>query len=127
MKRRIASLAAVFCLATASVALAQAPAAAPPQGGPGGQGGPNRRMAMMMQGITLTPAQQARIDSINTRYQAQMPAFTPGQPMDSTARANRRDMTMRRDAEIRAALTADQQTMWDHNAEQMRANMPQRP
>jgi Spy/CpxP family protein refolding chaperone len=127
MKRRIAALAAVFCLATASAALAQGSGSgAPPQGG--GQNRAAQRMAALLQGITLTPAQQARVDSINADFQARMPQFTPGGPRpDSAQMAQRRALGASRDSTIRAALTPEQQAVWDHNMEQMRANMPQRP
>lgn len=123
MKHRFLSLAAMFVLATASTALAQAPA------GSGG-GAPNRaaqRMQMMMNGITLTPVQQTSIDSIVAAYQTQMPAMTPGQRPDSAAMATRRETMMRRDRDIRAVLTPDQQKVFDNNVETMRANMPGRP
>ena len=120
MKRRIATLAAVFCLATASAALAQAP-------GGGGQNRGAQRLQALLQGITLTPAQQTRIDSIMTAYTAKMGPMTPGQQPDSATRVQRRTMSMSRDSTIRAALTADQQKVWDQNLATMRANMPQRP
>ena len=82
---------------------------------------------MMMQGITLTPAQQARVDSITTAMQAQLPAFTPGMPPSPEDRQRRRELVQRQDSMIRAALTPEQQQVWDHNAEQIRQNMPQRP
>jgi Spy/CpxP family protein refolding chaperone len=128
MKNRVLSLAAMLVLGTASVAVAQQPPQGPPAGGQGP--GPNRgaqRMQIMMQGITLTPAQQTQVDSIMARYQAQMPAMTPGQRPDSAQMAQRREMTQHRDTDIRAVLTSDQQKIWDNNLSQMRANMPQRP
>ena len=115
--RRILSAAAMLLIATAGTAVAQ------------GQG-PNRaamRMQALLNGITLTPAQQTRVDSINTAFQSQMPAFTPGQRPDSASMAQRRALGARRDSTIRAVLTPDQQATWDRNMEQMRANMPQRP
>jgi Spy/CpxP family protein refolding chaperone len=128
MKSRILSIAAMLTVASASAALAQTPAAAPQQGQGQGQNRGAQRMAMMMQGITLTPAQQTQIDSIVARYTAQMPAFQPGQQRpDSAQMANRREMTMRRDREIRDVLTTDQQKVFDNNVATMRANMPQRP
>lgn len=124
MKNRIFAIAATLMLGSASVALAQAP------GGGMGQGGGNRaaqRMAMLLQGITLTPAQHTSIDSINTAFQGKMPAFTPGQRPDSASMAQRRQLNQERDTAIRNVLTADQQKIWDNNVSTMRANMPQRP
>ena len=90
-------------------------------GGQGGRGG--RQMEMLMQGITLTDAQKAAVDSIGQAYRAQMPAFTPGQPMDSTARAKRTAVTQQQYAAVRGVLTADQQATFDKNLETMRARM----
>lgn len=120
-------------VALTAAALAASPALAqggPPPGGPppgAGPGGPQRRMQMMLQGITLSPAQQAQLDSINARFTAQMPAMTPGVRPDSAQMAQRRAIVAQRDSTLRAMLTAEQQTVWDRNIEQMRANMPPRP
>jgi Spy/CpxP family protein refolding chaperone len=125
MKNRIAAVAGILLALTATSVMAQQ---GPPPGGMGGmggmgQGGAGRRMQMLLQGITLAPAQQAKFDSINTRYQAQMPPFTPGTPPDSATRARRTQLSQARDGELRAVLTPDQQAIWDRNV----AAMPQRP
>lgn len=114
-------------LAVLTALLAFAAPAAYAQGG-GGQGGGRggRQMEMLMQGITLTDAQKAAVDSIGQAYRAQMPAFTPGQPMDSTARAKRTAVTQQQYAAVRGVLTADQQATFDKNLETMRARMAQR-
>jgi len=124
MLRRIAAIALVAAALSAGAAAAQNPPP-PPPGGPG-QGGPGgnvmgRRVGMLLQGITVTPAQQARIDSIVSATMARMPAMTPGTPPDSATRAQRRELTMRQDSTIRAMLTPEQQQVWDRNA----ASMPQ--
>ena len=127
MKNRILTIAATLMIGVTSAALAQGGGG----GGQGGmgQGGANRaaqRMQMLLQGITLTPTQQHTIDSINTAYQAQMPAFTPGQRPDSAQRAQRMQLNQARDTAIRNVLTSDQQKVWDNNVQQMRANMQNR-
>ena len=124
MKSRIAVVTVALLALSAAGAVAQAP---PPAGPPPGQGqGPGgfaaRRMQALLQGITLTAQQQAKFDSINTAFQSSMPAFTPGSPPDSAAMARRREMSQKRDADLRAVLTPEQQTVWDQNM----ANMPQR-
>lgn len=108
------------------VALA-APAAYAQGGGGGGGGRGGRQMEMLMQGITLTDAQKAAVDSIGQAFRARMPAFTPGQPMDSTARAQRLELTQQQYAAVRAVLTADQQAAFDKNLADLRARMQQRP
>ncbi len=126
MVRRIATLSAVLLALSSGAALAQG---GQPMGNMGGMGqgqGPGgfaqRRLQMLLNGITLTPAQQKSVDSIVQATQAQMPAFTPGQAPDPTARETRRTLMMRQDSTIKALLTPDQQQVWDRNV----ANMPQR-
>ena len=125
MKVRLAALAAALALAvSASPAVAQQPG--PPPGGMGGPGG-GRRMAALLNGITLTAQQQARIDSIVAGIRAQMPAFTPGQGPDSTAMQSRRALMARQDSLVRAVLTPEQQAIFDRNLQQMPQRMPPRP
>ena len=73
-----------------------------------------------MQGITLSDAQKAKVDSISQSFRAQMPAFTPGQPPDSAARAKRMEVMGKQNAAIRDVLTPDQQKVFDKNIEEMR-------
>jgi Spy/CpxP family protein refolding chaperone len=125
MKVRLALLG----MALVALSATAAPAQNPPPGGPGGPPGGgmgNRRMQMMLTGITLTAQQQATVDSIAAAFRAQMPAFTPGAPPDSAARAQRLALSARQDSTIRKLLTPEQQAIWDRNAEQAR-NMPRRP
>jgi Spy/CpxP family protein refolding chaperone len=84
-------------------------------------------MQAMLEGITLTAQQQTRFDSIRAAYQAQMPAFTPGSPPDSAARAKGMEVRQRRDADLRAVLTTEQQVIWDRNLANMPAGPPRRP
>lgn len=118
MRLRLAVLTSALVLLGSSVALAQ--------GAPGPGGFAARRMQRLLQGITLTPEQQTKVDSITARYATQMPAFTPGAPPDSATRAKMRDLNQKQDGEVRALLTADQQKVWDANVEAMRSRM-QRP
>ena len=114
----------VYALLAAMVAFA-APAAFA-QGGGGGGGGQGRgarQMQMLFEGITLTEAQKTQTDSIAQFYRAQMPAFTPGQPPDSAARAKRMEIMEKQTTALRAVLTPDQQKLFDKNVETMKANM----
>jgi Spy/CpxP family protein refolding chaperone len=122
MRIRLTVIVSALALLGSSAALAQNPG-----GGPAGPGGfAARRMQRLLQGITLTPEQQAKVDSITARYGAQMPPFTPGVYADSATRAKMRDLNEHQDAEIRTVLTPDQQKVWDDNVAQMRARMQQR-
>jgi Spy/CpxP family protein refolding chaperone len=120
MRIRLALASLALLALSASVALAQ-----DPQGPPGGgmgmrQGGPGRRLQMLLNGITLTAQQQAAVDSIQAVYQPRMRAlFTPGSPPDSTARARRRELGDSENKDIRAVLTPDQQKIFDKNVAEM--------
>jgi len=111
---RIVALAGMVALAV--------PAAAFAQGGGGGQGGRGRQMEMLMQGITLTDAQKASVDSIGQVYRAQMPPMQQGTPPDSATRAKMMAVRQQQYAAVRAVLTPDQQKTFDKNLEEMRAN-----
>jgi Spy/CpxP family protein refolding chaperone len=124
MKMAVAGIA--LC-AGASVASAQGtpPAGAPPMGGP--QGGPQagqrggRGMAMLFEGITLTEAQQAKVDSISAKYRAErqkmMPNGMGGGPPDEGMRAKMMEMMEKQNVELRAILDADQKKTFDANLE----------
>jgi Spy/CpxP family protein refolding chaperone len=114
----------VFALLAALVAFA-APAAYA-QGGGGGQGGRGRQMEMLMQGITLTDAQKASVDSIAQSFRAQMPPMQQGTPPDSATRAKRMEVMQKQTAAVRTVLTPDQQKVFDKNVEDMKS-MGNRP
>ena len=121
---RFLTLAALATVVAATPALAQRG----PRMGPGaGPRGPQRRGTMMFQGITLTPTQQAQIDSIHARFVAERPAMRSGVRPDSAMRAQRWAQADQRAATMRAVLTPEQQVVWDRNLQQMRANRPRRP
>ncbi|HXL12059.1 MAG TPA: hypothetical protein VN955_11735 [Gemmatimonadales bacterium] len=124
MKLSIA-LGALGSAAILTFAASAAPAQSASSGGaPGRAGFAERRMQALFKDITLTTAQQAKIDSIRTRYAAQLPAFTPGTRPDSATRAKMREVFQQQDGEIRGVLTADQQKTWDKNVAEMRARRP---
>ena len=109
---------AVMLPALVALIALTAPAAFAQGGGGGGQGR-GRQMEMLMKDITLTDVQKASVDSIVQSFRAQMPAFTPGQPPDSAARAKRMEVMGKQNAAIRAVLTADQQKVFDKNLAEM--------
>lgn len=119
MSHRMAALSIGLMLVATSLAGAQSP-------GGGGGGFAERRMQRLLQGITLTADQKTKVDSITTKYRAQMPPFTPGTPPDSATRAKMRALFGNQDEEIRALLTPDQQKVWDQNVTEMRNRMQQR-
>ncbi len=120
MRLRVALATASMLALAASAALAQTPPRGP---GPGG----GRRMEGLLRGITLTPGQQAQVDSIREHYRSQMPAFTPGSPPDSATREKMREHFRHMVDDIRAVLTPDQQKVWDKNMAQMSERRPGGP
>ena len=82
--------------------------------------GPGRRMELLLKNVTLTPEQQAKVDSIQTHYREQMPSFTPGSPPDSVTREKVRGLFRHQVEDIRAVLTADQQKVFDTNLAELR-------
>ncbi|MGE5143302.1 MAG: hypothetical protein ACM3OA_07685 [Acidobacteriota bacterium] len=119
MSRRMAALSIGLMLVATSLAGAQSP-------GGGGGGFAERRMQRLLRGVTLTVDQKTKVDSITTKYRAQMPPFTPGTRPDSATRARMRALFGNQDEEIRALLTPDQQKVWDQNVAEMRKRMQQR-
>ena len=122
--------------AGASVASAQgaAPTGAPttsgPQGGPqGGQRG-GRGIAMLLEGIALTDAQQVKVDAVKEKYAAERKTLMPngmgGGPPDEGMRTKMKEMMDKQNVELRAILTADQQKVFDANLEK-RTQMMKRP
>ena len=110
-------------LALAPTLSAQTPDG-PPAGGP--PRGAGRMQAMALQGITLTPAQQAKVDSITAATRAQMPTMTPGTPPSDADRAKMRSLSMASVQQVRAVLTPDQQKIYDTNVAAMQQQMQQR-
>jgi periplasmic protein CpxP/Spy len=93
----------------------------PPQGG--GQGRPNQ-MARLMEGITLTAEQQAKVDSISASVREEQMKLRgemqPGTPPSEELRAKLTAITTKRNDAIKAVLTADQKAIFEKNL----ANMP---
>ena len=91
----------------------------------GGMRGDGRqRDAMLFNGITLTADQQARVDSIRTRHRAEAQNLDPRNNPDD--RQKMMQSMQAQITEIRAVLTADQQTVFDKNVQQMRDRRGQR-
>jgi len=126
---RIAGLAIALCVASASMAAAQGrPDSAPP----GGRRGGGMMGGRLLDGITLTDAQQAQVKAIREKYAPQrmeiMTAIrTSGVRPDSATRAKLQGITDAQTSEIRAILTADQQKVLDKNVVDERARMAKLP
>jgi Spy/CpxP family protein refolding chaperone len=122
-------LAAAAIALTASTAMAQG---GPPGGAPGGPGMAQRQMEMLMQGITLTDAQKAKVDEIiaasgaESRKMMEEVQASGADPRSPEMRAKRTEITNKRNEAIKAALTPDQQAVFAKNLEAMAAAMQNR-
>jgi Spy/CpxP family protein refolding chaperone len=123
MKKLQALVVAALLMGSASIASAQEPQPQPQGAGRGmGRGG----MQALMQGITLTAEQQAKVDSIGRKYMAQRQEMMQDQSMDQDARrAKMREMMTKQQDEIKAVLTAEQRTVYEKNVADMQARMQQ--
>jgi Spy/CpxP family protein refolding chaperone len=123
---RIAALGVALLAGSAAVASAQAGAPAPAQqGGPGGgRGGFNRSL----NGIELTDAQKTKVAEIQAKYQHDLQAIRESMQGGGDRAAAFTKMQAVRDKmnpEIRAVLTAEQQTIFDKNLAEQKARMEQ--
>lgn len=112
---RLALLAVAMFLGVTSVAQAQ-----------GGGSGRAQMQAMLWKDITLTPAQQAKRDSIEAKYREQMQALRSGGGDQQEMRAKGRELQEKQRDELKAILTDDQKKVFDKNYEDMRAAMQNR-
>ena len=119
---RAAAAAALLFAASAAPLAAQ-----PPEGGRGvRQVMPN----MLFEGITLTAAQQTKVDSLRTAFREKAMAEraaggNAGGPPDSATMAARRERMTQERNQLRAVLTADQQATFDKNVVAMEERMKQ--
>jgi Spy/CpxP family protein refolding chaperone len=122
---RIAALGVALLAGSAAVASAQAGAPAPAQqGGPGGGRGGNRSL----NGIELTDAQKTKVAEIQAKYQPDLQAIRESMQGGGDRAAAFTKMQAVRDKmnpEIRAVLTAEQQTIFDKNLAEQKARMEQ--
>ena len=121
---RIATLAAALCVGMTSVAAAQGTE-------PQGQGRGDRMGGMILKDINLTDAQKAQVKTIRDKYVPQLQELrksvqATGGPPDEATRTKMMDIQTKQTTEIRAILTADQQTTFDKNLAEMKAHMANR-
>jgi Spy/CpxP family protein refolding chaperone len=143
MMRKIAFLAAFAAVAGAGVAHAQATTPDQPRQmgrGPGGRGGPGMMEHALLQNITLSDAQKAKLEDLHKAERAKMEAngqngrgdfdaIREARQKGDSATAQklmaeqRSKMEARRDeqvASIRGILTADQQKQFETNVAEMK-------
>ena len=123
---RIAALGVALLAGSPAIAGAQAPAGAPQQqGGPGGGG---RGFNRTLNGIELTDAQKAKVAEIQAKYQPELQAIREsmqGGGDRAEAMTKMQAINDKRNPEIRAVLTPDQQVIFDKNLAEQKARMEQ--
>ena len=82
---------------------------------------PSPVLTALLEGITLTPEQQHKVDSILTHFRAQTPPITPETVADSATLARFRAPSQQALDGVRTVLTREQQQVWDRNIESVRA------
>lgn len=112
MRKWILAAVVVLFASTASSSTAVA------QEGRGG-GMRQRMMELMFKDITLSDAQKAQVDTIQAKYQKEMPTFTPGQTPSDADRDKRTELMGKHRTEIRAILTDEQKVQFDRNIAEM--------
>jgi hypothetical protein len=126
---RTATLAAALCVGMTSIVAAQSTEPTPQGQGEGRRGG--GMGGMLLKNITLTDAQKAQVKTIREKYLPQQlelrkSAQAVGGPPDEATRTRMMDLQTKQAAEIRAVLSADQQTQFDKNLADMKARMDAR-
>jgi hypothetical protein len=76
--------------------------------------------AALFNGITLSGAQQTKVDSIEGAYRASRGDMTPGPGMSEGDRQKMRESRQHEVADLRTVLTPDQQSAFDQNVANMR-------
>jgi hypothetical protein len=116
---RLAMMAAAMFFGVTTVAHAQDPQQQ-------SRGNRPNMAAVLFKDITLSPAQQAKSDSIQGKYREQMQALRAGGGDQQEMRAKGRELQEKQRDELKAILTDDQKKVFDKNVEEMRANMQNR-
>jgi hypothetical protein len=124
-KDHLATLALALTLGLVpAAALAQEPAPAPPPPAPTEvvtKDSPTaKRQKSLLKGIKLTADQQVKADSLQKRYDQQLPVLQPGTPPDSASVERMRLVFENHDTELRVALNPEQQKVFDKNREELR-------
>jgi Spy/CpxP family protein refolding chaperone len=118
---RIAALVVALLAGSAAIAGAQAQAGAQQQGG-------GRGFNRTLNGIELTEAQKAKVAEIQAKYAPEMQAIREsmqGGGDRAEAMTKMQAINEKRNPEIRAVLTPDQQVIFDKNLAEQKARMEQ--
>jgi Spy/CpxP family protein refolding chaperone len=116
MRRNLCPALLAITFGLANHALAQTPTGPPERSRA-------RVEATLLEGITLSPAQRARVDSITASYRGRYPERSPESPPSEADRTKFRALAQEQQKAIRAILTAEQQPIFDQNVAKMRERM----
>ena len=121
---------AIRMLVATALVLVAVPMAA--QGGMGGGQGrgamQQRQNEMLFKGITLTEAQRAKIDTLQTAQRTAMQEMMQsGAMQDPAARERVAEMRNKHNDDIRAVLTPEQRTQFEKNLAEMPTRGPGGP
>src|SRR6185369_7377419 len=117
-KLRVAMMVAALSVGMSALAHAQD---AQPQGRPGGRG-----IQALLQGITLTAAQQPKVDSLVKKFDADNQAMRAEMQNGGDRQAamgKMREARAKQAEELKALLTDDQKKIFDKNMEEARNRM----
>lgn len=142
---RSAIAAGLLAIGSAAVVSAQNPTAPAAAGAHRGQMGPGKRAARaLFRGIKLSDAEKANVKAVHAKYAPQFKAIrsqlagqTPIAPGDTAARRARRaqnqpqreqirQLMQAERADLRAALTPENQAKFDANAKRIQARLAKR-
>jgi Spy/CpxP family protein refolding chaperone len=91
-----------------------------------GQRRGGNRAAALLQGITLSAEQQAKVDTLSQKYMAEMMTLRADTSMAQDARrAKGAEMMTKQMESIKALLTDEQKKVFDKNVQDMQARMQQ--
>lgn len=126
MKKLHLVFAALLLAGTGTTAAAQEPPGAPgAQGGQRRAGGQGAMMARMMEGITLTAEQQAKVDSISKAFAEQRQSMMSGDMDRETRMAKNRELMTKQSDALKAVLTDEQKKVFEKNVADMQAQRRQ--
>lgn len=78
-------------------------------------------LTALLEGITLSPPQRLKVDSILTHFRNQAPPLMVGTEPDSAMLRRFRALSQQALDGVRTVLTPAQQQVWDRNVEHVRA------
>ena len=89
------------------------------------RGGGGNRMTALLQGITLTAEQQAKVDTIAQKANAAMQAVRADTTLGEGRRAKIMELMNKQTEDVKCLLTEEQKKVFDKNVADMQARIQQ--